>query len=104
MSDFWEILLFFKGCHSYHQKEKNIKKKKKKNMSRPTDPTWKVRLPVKQGFFFFVALSLFAGHEPDKSQRLYGPGAWTAALLWHQVMTKNWHNAYHFDTDVHYEC
>ena len=46
MSDFGGILVFL-GSLLCHQKEEK--------KSRPTDHTWKVRPPVKQGFFFFVA-------------------------------------------------
>ena len=46
---FWQFLCFRVSFLSPERK-KNIKGKKK--LSRPTDPTWKVRSPVKQGFFF----------------------------------------------------
>ena len=51
MSDFGETLVFFFRGVIFATKKKKIFKKK----SWPTDPTWKVRPPVKQGFFFVVA-------------------------------------------------
>ena len=52
MSDFWEILKFFKGVIFATRREK-------KNV--PTDTTWKVHPPVKQGFFFFFFFFFFCG-------------------------------------------
>ena len=48
-SDFWETYCFFRRVTFVtRKKEKYLEK-----MSRPTDFTWKVRLPVKQFFFLF---------------------------------------------------
>ena len=44
---FWGNLSVFRGV-IFARKEKKVFKK----MSRLTDPTWKVRRPVKKGFFF----------------------------------------------------
>ena len=45
---FWDFCVFRGLIFATRKKEKKLKKE----MSRPTDPTRKVRPPVKQGFFF----------------------------------------------------
>ena len=44
----------FLGSFLLPEKKKKLTEKKKKKKARPTDPTWQVCPPVKQGLFFFV--------------------------------------------------
>ena len=50
MLDFLEILVFNRVIFATIKENKYLKEK----MSQPTYPTWEVRPPIKQGFFFEV--------------------------------------------------
>ena len=79
-SDFLKIFVFFRGVIFTTRKKKNIKKK----MSPLTDPTWNVRPPVKQDFFFFVALPSTMYHLPS----------WFHALSWKKKVSGNFDHCY----------